>query len=148
MPDASAHLGAIHGLDLTGARKVFDAHRVEVAWLFGSWVTGAVRPGSDVDVAVLLPDDAGWLAGEAVASDLRARLGVDVDVVDLRTARLELQATVVQSGRLLHSTDERRRVRFTTEVRSRWFDFAPFQRRLTAAYLAGVADRGFARGRS
>ncbi|HUG85455.1 MAG TPA: nucleotidyltransferase domain-containing protein [Euzebya sp.] len=134
-------------VDLSGVREVLVRHGVQVAWLFGSRAEGTARAGSDVDMGVLLPEGASWLAGEEVASALRSILPVDVDVVDLRTASLELQAKVVQTGRLLHSTDEVRRVRFVTDTRSRWFDFAPFQRRLAEAYLARVADRGFQHGR-
>ncbi|CAN5227607.1 hypothetical protein BH23ACT9_BH23ACT9_27700 [soil metagenome] len=136
-------------IDLSAVAAVLERHGVAVAWLFGSRSEGTARPDSDVDIAVLLPADASWLAGERIASALRTVLtGVAVDVVDLRSASLELRARVVQTGRLLFSADEALRVRFVSETRSRWFDFAPFQRRLTDAYLRRVADRGFDRGRS
>lgn len=141
-PDLSAG-----GLDLTAGVAVLARRGVPVAWLFGSRADGSARPESDADVAVLPADDAGWLVGQQVASDLQVLWGVPVDVVDLRTASLELRARVVQTGRLIHSADEPLRVGFTVDTRSRWFDFAPFQRRLTAAYLQRVANRGFSRGR-
>lgn len=73
--------------------------------LFGSCVNGIGAPGSDLDLAVLLPNRADpvglWLAGEAVA----ARLGIDVDLIDLRGASTVMQFQIITAGRILYAAD-------------------------------------------
>ncbi len=121
---------------------VLSRHRVAVAYLFGSRPSGTARAHSDHDVAVLFatsPDL--WEVG-ALQTDLVTVLGTPVDLVELDRAPLELRAKVVQEGRLLFSADEPRRVAFETATRSRWFDYRPVLRELTAAYLHRVATRG------
>lgn len=123
--------------------QAFVGHGVAVAYLFGSRAEGTATAASDVDVAVLF-------AGDAVEADRTVRLAAAVsavldcptDVVDLSVADLELRARVVQRGRLLHSDDEPRRVRFEVDTRSRWFDFEPVLRETTASYLRRVATAG------
>lgn len=69
--------------------------------LFGSRAQGQERDDSDLDLAVLLPEPADpvalWQAGEAIAK----RLGVDVDLVDLRRASTVMQHQIITSGRRL-----------------------------------------------
>lgn len=78
---------------------------VQAVTLFGSRAEGADNPGSDLDLAVLLPRRADpvevWEAGEAIAR----RLDVDVDLVDLRTASTVLQFQIVTTGRRLFTRD-------------------------------------------
>lgn len=74
---------------------------VRAVTLFGSRAEGGGRPDSDVDVAVLLPQRADpvrlWQAGEEIAR----RLGIDVDLVDLRAASTVMQYQIVTTGRRL-----------------------------------------------
>jgi uncharacterized protein len=69
--------------------------------LFGSRAEGVEVPGSDLDLAVLLPGRADpvrlWEAGEAIAR----RLDVDVDLIDLRAASTVMQFQIVTTGRRL-----------------------------------------------
>jgi predicted nucleotidyltransferase len=69
--------------------------------LFGSRAEGTDTADSDLDLAVLLPRPADpvplWEAGEAVAR----RLGVDVDLVDLRRASTVMQFQIITTGRRL-----------------------------------------------
>ena len=75
-------------------------------------------------------------------ADLAAVLGTDVDVVDLDLAPLELRGRVAVRGRLLHSSDEARRVRFEVDARLRWIEFRPVVEATTRAYLRRVAAEG------
>lgn len=118
-------------------------HGAAVGYLFGSRAAETAAPGSDHDVAVLFaaaapPLDATARLGVALA----ARLGTSVDVVDLDRATLELRGRVAESGRLLHSTDEVRRVRFEVDARIRWIEFRPVLAELTRTYLRRVATEG------
>ena len=100
-------------VELPDLSEVFAAHGVAVAYLFGSRAEGTARPTSDHDVAVLFADPEPALdATVRLAADLAGILGTEVDVVDLDRAELELRGHVAERGRLLHSADEIRRVRF------------------------------------
>lgn len=70
-------------------------------WLFGSRARGQEDAASDLDLAVLLPERSDpvrlWEAGEEIARDL----GMDVDLVDLRSASTVMQYQIVTTGRLL-----------------------------------------------
>lgn len=125
---------------------VFADHVVDVAYLFGSRAEGTARHDSDHDVAVLFGSDPGLVGVEMLARDLRRRLGTPVDVVDLDKAPLELRGTVAERGRLIHSTNEPRRVRFEVRSRMLWIEFKPVLEAATRAFLAGVAGGGATRG--
>ena len=78
---------------------------VQAVYLFGSHVQETARPGSDLDLALLAaaplaPLDR-WHAQEALA----AAAGVDVDLVDLRSASTVMRAEVLRSGRVLLDVD-------------------------------------------
>ena len=118
------------------------AHRVAVAYLFGSRAEGRARESSDHDVAVLFLDEPALDATVRLASDLSPVLGTAVDVVDLDSASLELRGLVAERGRLLHSADEARRVRFEVDARMRWIEFRPVVEETTRTYLARVASEG------
>lgn len=122
---------------------VFTDHEVAVAYLFGSRAAGTARPDSDHDVAVLFAAaDPPLDATVRLAADLATVLGTPVDVVDLDRATLELRGRVAESGRLLHSADETRRVRFEVDARMRWIEFRPVLEETTRAYLHRVASHG------
>jgi hypothetical protein len=74
-----------------------------------------------------------------VSDDLAVRLD---EVVVLDRAPLPLQGRVLTEGHVVWSRDERRRVRFTVETLSRYFDILPTILEQDRAYLAAVARRG------
>ena len=78
-------------------------------YLFGSHDTPDEWPESDVDIAVLLPNDAAGSAGalrlSPCAAALAAHLGKHVDLVNLRYASTVFQHEIIQHGRLLYSAD-------------------------------------------
>ena len=130
-------------VQLRDLSEVFAAHGVAVAYLFGSRAEGTARPASDHDVAVLFTGPEPALdATVRLSAALSAVLGTDVDVVDLDRAELELRGHVAERGRLLHSADEIRRVRFEVDARMRWIEFRPVVRETTQAYLRRVAAEG------
>jgi predicted nucleotidyltransferase len=122
---------------------VWAAHDVAVAYLFGSRAEGTAGAASDHDVAVLfVAPEPTFDATVRLEADLAAALGTDVDVVDLDRAGLELRGRVAERGRLLHSSDEGRRVRFEVDARMRWIEFRPVVQATTRAYLRRVAAEG------
>jgi predicted nucleotidyltransferase len=79
---------------------------------FGSTAQGTATLSSDVDLAVLLrrsmPADRRFDVQEALA----ARLGCDVDLVDLAGASTVMKMQIVAGGRLIDETDGDARGRF------------------------------------
>jgi uncharacterized protein len=68
-------------------------------YVYGSFARGDEGPGSDIDLAVLLPPgrEIGDLLG--LMSEVAGRAHRDVDVVDLRKAGDVLRREVLESGR-------------------------------------------------
>jgi predicted nucleotidyltransferase len=139
-PGLQVEDGGVTGPEVS---RVLADHGVAVAYLFGSRAKGTARPDSDHDVAVLFAAaDPPLDATVRLAADLGPVLGTSVDVVDLDLATLELRGTVADSGRLLYSSDEIRRVRFEVEARMRWIEFRPVLQTTTREYLRRVAQHG------
>lgn len=70
-------------------------------YAFGSRVQGVARPDSDLDLAVLVPGYADPLRLWELAGQLGARLGCEVDLLDLRAASTVMQHQVLTQGRRL-----------------------------------------------
>ncbi len=71
---------------------------IRVAYLFGSQAKGNASVDSDVDVAVLLRDDADPLVDLVLGDYLSQSLGKPVDVVVLNYASPILQHEVIRNG--------------------------------------------------
>lgn len=105
-----------------------DAAPVACAWLFGSVARGTERPGSDVDVAVLMahdPEPTLTGSGIIVADELEGRLRRPVDVVLVNRAPVDLVHRVLRDGILVYEADRSARVRFEVRVRKEWLDLKP-----------------------
>ena len=122
---------------------VFATHDVAVAYLFGSRADGSATPASDHDVAVLFAGvEPPFAVTSLLGADLAGEWGTAVDVVDLDTADVELRGRIAETGRVLYSADEVRRVRFEVDARLRWIELRPVVEATTAAYLRRVASSG------
>lgn len=115
---------------------------VVVAYLFGSRARGTARPGSDVDVAVLLDDAADPHARQL---DLAAALGGDADVVVLNDAPVALAYRVLRDGVLLVCRSERARVHHHARTVGRYLDTAPLRRALEAGQRRRLEEARFGR---
>jgi predicted nucleotidyltransferase len=114
--------------DLTAALVLLVSRSipgVQAVYLFGSAAEGRLRADSDMDLAVL--------AAAPIAPELRfdtaeacaRQLGREVDLVDLRTAPLVLQAQIVGRGRRLAGLGASREAAFfENQVLSRYCAFA------------------------
>ena len=96
--------------DHAGIVAVLLAHypNAQGIYLFGSHAAGTAWPTSDVDVAVLLPEDeaesAGSLALGAAHVALEEALGCDVDLLNARLVSTVMQKELIY-GDLLYRGD-------------------------------------------
>lgn len=128
------------------ASAVLGEEPVVVAYLFGSRAREDHRPGSDVDIAVLLrPDVAAGLYLELslrYARELDATLGLPVSpVVVLNDSPLRLQGRVLRDARILFVGDDDARVAYEARTRQVAMDFeikaVQLDRLLLAAHARG-----------
>jgi predicted nucleotidyltransferase len=115
---------------------------VELALLFGSRARGRESAGSDVDVAV----EGEGVDRLALARDLSAAVGAEVDVVDLRRAGYPLLRAVLRDGVLLHEGRPYAEARFRTRAILQTETDRPWFERMRDGYLKHLAEQ--ARGRS
>lgn len=80
--------------------------------LFGSYVKGALRRDSDIDIAFLSDERKDAYEVFMIAQKLAVLLGRDVDLVDLRRASTVMKARIVHSGKVIYCADEPRRKLF------------------------------------
>jgi len=82
---------------------------LEAMYVFGSRAAGTPHPGSDCDIAVLLPPQVAHSAGTLALSDLHQhlerRLRRDVDVVNLRLASTVFAKEVIATGERIECAD-------------------------------------------
>jgi predicted nucleotidyltransferase len=116
---------------------------LDALWLFGSEARGTTRPGSDLDLAALFRRRPSALELRDARAQLAARLGRDVDLVDLDRASPILAMQVVRHGRLLTEANPARRLRFVAGVPGRYEDLRIVRRQAEQALLERVR-----RGRS
>lgn len=117
---------------------------VLVAYLFGSAARGEMRPGSDVDVAVLISPRGAARAIRPTLASMRSGLQADlqeaarrsVDLVILDHASPDLIHRVLRDGVLLAERDRSARIRFEVDARNAYFDVLPFLIRYREAALS------------
>lgn len=120
---------------------------VQLAYLYGSTVTGLATPLSDVDVALV--------AGQALRPLVRLKLILRLQVVladccdipnaDVRLidgAPLVFRGRVLTDGVLVYARDEAFRVEFETTTRMLYFDYLPIHREMQEAFFQDVRERG------
>jgi predicted nucleotidyltransferase len=136
----------IQDLNLAALREVFIKHGVILAYLFGSQAEGRARSSSDVDIAVLLPPE----AGEADQLDIQLKLAGelssvlgrnDLDLVVLNEASPLLAHEIVNNGRVLFEDPATKpAVDFAVYTAARYADSEHF-RRLSREYMRERMER-------
>ena len=113
-------------------RRAFQGRERGVAavYLFGSVARGEARPGSDLDVAVLLEPAPERGTFDSLGLDLRAELeselGQEIDFVMLNHAPPDLSHRVLRDSVLVIEPDPSARVRFEVRARNEYWDLKPY----------------------
>ncbi|MGQ9571361.1 MAG: type VII toxin-antitoxin system MntA family adenylyltransferase antitoxin [Thermodesulfovibrionales bacterium] len=119
-------------IDTKKLENIFkDYPYIASAYLFGSQALGKIGPMSDVDIAILLKEDAPKgreLIHEEdhLAYKITVALGVkEVDLIDLNSQRLIFRHNVLRTGKLIYDADPRFRISFEMRVITEFCDFEP-----------------------
>jgi uncharacterized protein len=130
---------------LDEVRRVLEEEGdIAYALLFGSGGRGALRPTSDVDVAVEVRPEA--LRDPATLGRLAARLesaaGRRVDLVVMNEAPAPLAYRIFRDGRVLLERDHAALVRRKAQAIIQYLDFKPVEERCAEGVLRAAASRG------
>ncbi|MGR3914869.1 MAG: nucleotidyltransferase domain-containing protein [Gammaproteobacteria bacterium] len=112
---------------------ILAAHpTTQAIYLYGSWGTGHQHPGSEINLAVLLPHaDAktdNRLEWERLATSIARIAHVDyANLVNLWLTNLDPRIEVLRADRVIHCTDEGARISFEALTLTMWQDWN-FQR--------------------
>ncbi len=124
------------------AARAFAGRAVLVAYAYGSRVSGRPRPESDLDVGYypLDPQRPVSIRDEmALAADLSAALGLEVDLRSLADAPLEARGGVLEEGVRIYSGDEGVRVALEQATLSFYHDYKESFRRMHEERLSAQA---------
>ncbi|MBI5199344.1 MAG: nucleotidyltransferase domain-containing protein [Nitrospirae bacterium] len=124
-----------------------DYPYIATAYLFGSQVSGKMGPMSDVDIAILLKENApegreliheeDYLAFR-IADAVQVK---EVDLIELNRQGLIFVHNVLKTGKLIYDADTSFRIRFTAKVISDYCDFEPTLRFMNNYYFEGYKRR-------
>lgn len=132
--------------ELTNFFRTVD--NVDLAYLFGSMITGHANELSDVDIAVMLDEnlskkDMLYVQLDLISELSRVLKSNKIDLVVLNDAPLLLKYNIIKNGHVLTS-DETKRVAFETGVMTRYLDERYYIKRHTEMTLQRIAGSGFA----
>lgn len=130
----------LHSL-FPGLKRTLSAHKVELAYLFGSVAAGDARPESDVDLAVLLPARTSssnrFRTRLSLQSELTRRYKKQFDVVLLNdTQSLLFLFVIISQGKRMYCSDESALLSFEGKILAQYADFKPFLDQYEAHYIA------------
>lgn len=124
----------------------FRAYGVQLAYLFGSQVTGQAGPLSDFDFGVLLratlsPSERFHQRLSLIAELIGVLHAQHIDLVVLDEAPPAIRFSIIKHGQVIYNEDERVRVHFEVKTMNEYFDTKPlrelYRQRLFEAIAAG-----------
>jgi len=135
-------------IDTKKFKDIFkDYPYIASAYLFGSHALGKIGPMSDVDIAILLMDNApkgreliheeDYLAYR-IADALQAK---EVDLIELNRQGLIFVHNVLRTGKLIYDANPDFRIRFVAKAISDYCDFEPTLRFMNKYYFKGYMMR-------
>ncbi len=131
------------------AEAIFAPLPVDAAYIYGSVATGQVHPFSDLDVALLLEEEA--MRRLSPYERLRLEAEVELRIADLtgmdfadvriiNDAPIAWRGTVISEGVCIYSRNESHRIEFETRSRKEYFDFRPVLEMLHRASMARLRE--------
>jgi predicted nucleotidyltransferase len=134
------------GLDVEALVEYFSSQEdVLAAYLFGSHAAGKARPGSDLDVALLLRGEdsvARFYRRLRLISEVSNVCGREADVIVLNDAPPLLQVQVLKARRLLYERDRRARVAFEVRAGKVYADLEPQRKFFRQALFREIREVG------
>lgn len=107
--------------------------QVRLAYLFGSRArTGVARSDSDLDVAVAAGEPLGTEQRRAIMDALALRMGVPIDLVDLRVAGMPLLQQILTKGQAVFCRDRTLLASLLERMWGEDADFMPYRQRILA----------------
>lgn len=112
----------------------FAGQRREIVavYLFGSTATARSRPGSDIDIALMVNTPIPGLTRVAWETELSNALGKDVDLVVFSQAGVLLRHQILKYGKLLYEADALNRVQQEVRARAEYLDTRHLYKKLAA----------------
>lgn len=128
--------------------SIFKAYDyMAAAYIFGSQIRGTNNPLSDLDIAILLKENAPLalaLLDEKLLLEykIQSSFGLyQVDLIELNRQGLAFQHNVIGTGKLVYEGDPPFRKMFETKVISDYCDFRPTLRLIEKYHLQGRLRR-------
>lgn len=135
-------------LNMEKLKNIFkDYSYIASAYLFGSQTSGKKGPMSDVDIAILLKENAPKgreLIHEEDYLSYRIEDALqvkEVDLIELNKQGLIFVHNVLRTGRLIYDADPDFRIKFVAKVISDYCDFEPTLRFMNNYYFKGYRRR-------
>ena len=129
-------------------KEIFkDYSYIASAYLFGSQASGRVTPISDLDIAILLKDNAPNARELLHKMDYlayrieEAFQTKEVDLIELNSQGLIFQYNVLRTGKLIYNADPLFRVNYVTRLITAYCDFEPTIRFIKRFHLQGIKNR-------
>jgi predicted nucleotidyltransferase len=117
---------------------------VLAAYLFGSQVTGKIRPDSDIDLSLLLSESDKMERFERrlqMMHEISRICGVEADVIILNDAPLVLVHQILKTGQLFYEIDRRARVTFEVRAGKDYADLKPFREFFRRGILKEIKEK-------
>lgn len=115
-----------------------DCEEIVAAYLFGSVASGCMRPDSDIDIALLLDQEATPFdpkkVHERLTSSLSRVLRGDVHLLILNDASYLARTQVFSKGELLYVRDRGQLARFRMTSFALFAEFAPYLHKTREAF--------------
>ena len=130
------------------AKEIFKEYPyIAAAYLYGSFAKGGQSPMSDVDIAILLNDDAPQ--GRELIHEVdyltyrvaKALAVKEIDLIELNRQGLVFIHNVLKTGKLIYDAVPGFRIKFTAKIISEYCDFEPTVRFMDKYYYDGYRRR-------